>query len=248
MIEELSRHKCSCQGGKHLPCTGKLASDSENYTPKMAKAVIDAVLTPYAESLAPRNEAVASLNARMSEIDGESLDLSYGNDPLCGEPLPEERAFSSQFNTGTDEHREKGSYSQVPPNLGLVVRTIPPSSSEFHSKRGREAIDTEIDDLRKDVTWDESTVCEWSEARKIKHNGYTPMSGLLVIMMGQKNSELVGKVPDDQCPFRARAVFQGLNIRTGDGTPPWMLYQEVGATPSNMASAHCALGVGAPKN
>ena len=101
MIEELSRHKCSCQGGKHLPCTGKLASDSENDTPKKAKAIIDAVLTPYAKSLAPRNEAVASLNARMSEIDGESLDLSYGNDPICGEPLPEERAFSSQFNTGT---------------------------------------------------------------------------------------------------------------------------------------------------
>ena len=65
--------------------------------------------------------------------------------------------------------------------------------------------------------------------------------------MGQKNSELAGTVPDDQCPYRARAVFQGSNIRTGDGTPPWMLYQEVGATPSSMASAHAAMGVGALK-
>ena len=72
------------------------------------------------------------------------------------------------------------------------------------------------------------------------------MSGLLFVIMGRKNSELVGTVPEDQCPYRARAVFQGSNI-TGDGTPPWMLYQEVGATPSSMASAHCALGVGALK-
>ena len=113
-----------------------------------------------------------------------------------------------QFSTGTDEHREKGSYSQVPPNLGLVVRTIPPSSSEFHSERGREAIDTEIDDLRKDVAWDESTVCEWSEARKIEHNGYTPMSGLLFIIMGQKNSELVGKLTTS-APSEPVQFFKG---------------------------------------
>ena len=65
--------------------------------------------------------------------------------------------------------------------------------------------------------------------------------------MGQKNSELVGKVPEDQCPYRARAVSQGSNTRTGGGTPPWMLYQEVGATPSSMASAQCSLWVGALK-
>ena len=71
------------------------------------------------------------------------------------------------------------------------------------------------------------------------------MSGLLFIIMGQKKSELVGKVPEDQCPYRARAVFQGSNIRTGDGTLLRMLYQGVGATPGSMASAHYALGVGA---
>ncbi len=108
MIEELGKHKCSCQSVKHQPCTGKQASDSENYTPKMAEIVIDAVLTPIAESLAPRNEAVASINARMSESNGEPLDLTYGSDPLCGEPFPDERAFGSQFSTGKDEHREKG--------------------------------------------------------------------------------------------------------------------------------------------
>ena len=74
------------------------------------------------------------------------------------------------------------------------------------------------------------------------------MSGLLFIIMGQKNAELAGKVPDSQCPYCARSVVQGSNIRTGDGTPLWMLYQEVGATPSNMPTARCALGVGALKD
>ena len=73
------------------------------------------------------------------------------------------------------------------------------------------------------------------------------MSGLFFIIMGQNNAELAGKVPDSQCSYRSRSVFQGSSIRTGDGTPPWMLYQEVGATPSSTATAHCGLGVGALK-
>ena len=70
---------------------------------------------------------------------------------------------------------------------------------------------------------------------------------LILIIMGQKNAELAGTVTEDQCPLRARAVFQGSNVFTGGGTPAWMLYQESGATPSNMATAHCAMGVGALK-
>ena len=34
---------------------------------------------------------------------------------------------------------------------------------------------------------------------------------------------------------------------TGGGTPAWMIYQEAGTTPSNMATAHRAMGVGALK-
>ena len=93
--------------------------------------------------------------------------------------------------------------------IGLVTRTIAPSSSEFHSARGKAAIEEEITDLRKDQTWDESFVREWSEVRHIKHSGFTSMSGLLFLIIGQKNAELAGTVPDSQCPFQARAFFQG---------------------------------------
>ena len=129
----------------------------------------------------------------------------------------------------------------------MVTRTISPSSAEFHSPKGRDAIEEEISDLHKEGTWDESSVSEWSEVRHIKHNGFTPMSGLLFIIMGQNNAELAVKVSDSQCSYRVRGVFQGSNIRMGDGTPPWMLYQEVGATPSSMATTHCVLAVGARK-
>ena len=118
--------------------------------------------------------------------------------------------------------------------LRLVTRTIVPNSAGFHSAKGKAAINEAISDLRKDQTWDESSVREWSGVRHIKHNGFTPISGLLFLIMGQKNAEFADTVPQDQCPFRARAVFQGSNIRIGDGTPPWMLYQEVSATPGHI--------------
>ena len=73
------------------------------------------------------------------------------------------------------------------------------------------------------------------------------MCGLIFLIMGQKKAELVGTVPDNQCLFRFRAVFQGFYVLTGDGTLACMIYQEAGATPSNMATAHCAMGVGALK-
>ena len=104
------------------------------------------------------------------------------------------------------------------------MRTIPTSSPEFHSKRGQEAIMAEVNDLRADVVWDDSTVAEWSEVRHIKKDGFTPTSGLVFSILGQKNAELAGKVADRECPYPARAVFQGSNVRTGDGTPAWMLY------------------------
>ena len=75
------------------------------------------------------------------------------------------------------------------------------------------------------------------------------MLGLLFLIMGQKHAELdPGTGEDDpSCPFRCRGVFQGSNVRTGDGTPAWMLYQEVGATPSTMACTQLAMACGALK-
>ena len=45
----------------------------------------------------------------------------------------------------------------------------------------------------------------------------------------------------------AGGVFQGSNVRTGDGTPAWMLYQEVGATPTSFATTQAAMAASALK-
>jgi len=64
--------------------------------------------------------------------------------------------------------------------------------------------------------------------------------------MGQKNAELVsldGTFDEPLCLTKARAVFQGNNTQLGDGSPAYLLFQEVGATPSSYATAKCAMGV-----
>ena len=131
----------------------------------------------------------------------------------------------------------------------MVTRIISPREPEFHSKRGKAAIEAEVSDLRAESVWDEGSVKEWADVRHERKDGYPPMVGLLFLIMGQKHSELDSglDVEDPNCPFRARAVFQGSNVRTGDGTPAWMLYQEVGATPSSMACTQTALACGALK-
>ena len=62
------------------------------------------------------------------------LDLSFAS----VEDLPDESGSS---------HRSKDACS-CSGALGMVTRTISPKSSEFHSTRGKKAIDDEISDLR----------------------------------------------------------------------------------------------------
>ena len=49
-------------------------------------------------------------------------------------------------------------------------------------------------------------------------------------MMGQKNAEVSADVVGENplCPMKARCVFQGSNISTGDGRPAHEIFQEVG--------------------
>ena len=76
------------------------------------------------------------------------------------------------------------------------------------------------------------------------------MCGRVFPIMGQKNAEMVTGVEADDaasCPYKARCVFQGSNITTGDGRPAHEIFQEVGATPSNMCNARTANAAAALK-
>ena len=154
----------------------------------------------------------------------DALDTSYATPPSedvrgLTAIFSEDEASPSSFGEG---HRPKQFYSDTN-FMGLVTRTIPANSPDFHSPKGRAAIDAEIADLRSEGVWDEKSVAEWSEVKHIKKDGHTPMCGLVFLIMGQKKAELVGTVPNNQCTFRCRAVFQGPHVFTGDSTPAWMI-------------------------
>jgi hypothetical protein len=248
---------CKCPRGAHAPCEGSVASQTENYTRALAEAAIKAILLPDRATdlaavrpdqpnhqracnepvqVAPTKEpkAAKGLTALQMHSDGH-VDLDYAS-------------FEGLADENGDTHRgsENCGCSGA---LGMVTRIISPREPEFHSKRGKAAIEAEVSDLRAESVWDEGSVKEWAEVRHERKDGYPPMVGLLFLIMGQKHAELDtgSDIEDPNCPFRARAVFQGSNVRTGDGTPAWMLYQEVGATPSSMASTQMALACGALK-
>ena len=157
-------------------------------------------------------------------------------------------SYASEDGLAVDEqHRPKDtSPSSI---FGLVTKVIPPSDPKFKSDGGKRAIAEEVNDLLAEKVWRYETVREWSEVRHVRKDGFPPMVGLLFLIMGQKNAELAAGLAEDDpaCPLRCRGVFQGSNVKTGDGTPAWMVYQEVGATPSSMATAQMAIAAGVLK-
>ena len=177
----------------------------------MAKAVIDAILKAHATSsqhpdgeLGRSPQRKVLLSQLMCNITADdALHLSYATPPSGdvrghGATFTEGAPSPSSLGKG---HRPKHFLSETN-YMGLVTRTILTNSLDFHSPKGRAAIDAEISDLRSEVVWDEQSVFEWSEVTHIKKDGHTPTRGLIFLTMGQKNAELVGTVPDDQCPYR----------------------------------------------
>lgn len=175
---------------------------------------------------------------------GRSENSSDNGFPLFGD-LGDDLASQGQGKQPIHpEHRQKiNDTSSLYNLLGLVTRVIHPKSNEFRSPPCIAAKEKEVSRLRKETVWNEQKVREWKEVKQTRKNNLPPMVGDIFLIMGQKNAELVGQdgVSDEDCPMKARAVFRGSVIHTGDGTPAHELFQEVGATPSNMVSCKTSL-------
>ena len=65
--------------------------------------------------------------------------------------------------------------------------------------------------------------------------------------MGLTSAELTSTSQEELAILKARELCQGSNIRTDDGSPSHLLFQEVEATPSNTTTAHCAIAAVALK-
>ena len=144
-------------GHTHTRCQGRDTSRSEEYTRTMAKLVVRCLTSSSGPHSSPSMSASKPRALSAIQLDPsseEAVDLSY--------------ASQDDLVDGTG-HRP---LEQTPTKfLGLVTKVIPARSPEFHSKRGKKAIDDEVSDLRSATVWDEDSVAEWSQVRHIKKDG-----------------------------------------------------------------------------
>ena len=153
----------------------------------MAKAVVDAALKVHATNhqhpggesgWGSRHEApISQLMCKITADD--ALDLSYATPPSedvrgLGATFTEGGSSPSPFGEG---HQPTHFFPETN-YMGLVTRTIPANSPDFHSPKRKAAIKAEISDLRSEGVWDEQSVAEWTEVKHIKKDGHSPMCGL----------------------------------------------------------------------
>ena len=133
--------------GVHTQCEGKIASRTENYTRELAEAAVQAIMRNDATQLsAPHSKGSNPPKglAALKMHEGDIIDLTYASTS----DLPDEEGscHRSSENSGCSGA------------LGMVTRIISPKSPEFHSQRGKKAIDAEVNDLRAEAVWDEDSV------------------------------------------------------------------------------------------
>ncbi len=188
-IEESSK---SCSDVVHACCpsvfdTSMLVDDSDDdHDDEAPQQFATPQATPPKKGLNKLVSVFASALLAMSEAQSSVLaPASFGQQKPQDPPRPLPRVHQ--------EHREKicdGS-EDVTRWLGMVTRTIAAGSPEFRSDGCAAALHSELSRLRASVVWNESKVCEWSQ---VCANDPQAMVGRLFAIMGQKHSELAGKI------------------------------------------------------
>ena len=138
----------------------------------MAKLVVQSLQRPQNPSASTSCAAPVVAPQKGKRPTGRALSAIQFNPDASGE-IDLSYASHEDLNDGTGHRPKEHSPTTC---LGLVTKVIPARSAEFHSKRGKKAIDEEIIDLRAEEVWDESSVAEWSDVRHIKKDGMTPWS------------------------------------------------------------------------
>jgi len=217
---------------EHRRCSGgKLTASTAFYPEQLCEAIHEGLDRHERDREKPKNEATVS---------GETL---YGS--LCA-LAHQDFADAGQEDGSQDRpgHREKLDPSYFGVWTALVTRLIPSRSEEFRSPGRLKALKKELDTLRGQEVWDESSVTEWQELRA-KSSDRDIMAGRLFAIMGEKGAEL--NRPAGEKVYKARVVFAGNNISTASGVPAWELFQEVSQTPAAMVTVRSAMAVAALK-
>ena len=120
----------------------------------------------------------------------------------------------------------------------LVTRQVTVNSEEGRSDKAAKAIEKERKGHEHKGSWDFSTVREyadWMADPKVLE----AIIGRVFITLGVKNDELT----DEEKSMKARAVFQGNNIRSKTGISPWDIFGDTSNAPASLLAARCGIAV-----
>jgi hypothetical protein len=135
------------------------------------------------------------------------------------------------------QHQPQDARPLLPLWCALVTRIVNLSSIEAKCDGARAALDKERDGLMKANTFDMNNPREYSDLMR-DNKIDEAMFGRVFMILGKKNAEMDER---DEQTWKARAVFQGGNIRTKSGADPADSFREVANAPASIVAARAAL-------
>ena len=133
LAESLSQYRCQCPPGAHAACQGKITAASNNYTPKMAQVVINALVKPTfntaTSNVSRPSIAPVELDALCGTVAQDAwLDLSFATEEA------EERGLIGRSQYDIDGNSPSTSSSSHTQAQGvLLANELPWPRHEDHS-------------------------------------------------------------------------------------------------------------------
>ena len=208
MLAALGKFHC-CGEEDHEPCAGQETKRTENYTPRMAAAIHRALRE---QALSTR----ASVALSVMELGIDEHEEAIRNFEQMPDP---------------EGHREKVGNGSL--WCSMVTKTLHPSDPMRNHPGAKQAIDSELADLRSYPVWDEEAPVE---AKQLANEQPEAHIARIFPIVGVKHWE-----DPTQHLWKARVVFEGSHVKTATGQ--WALFHDLGAVPSTMSACRAALAV-----
>ena len=141
-----------------------------------------------------------------------------------------------------DGHDQKENFPDRPLWCAMVTRIVGMNSKEALCPGAQEAILKESKGIMDRGTSDMENPMELDDLWK-NLSVKEAMVGRVFCILGKRIAELTEALPT----WKARAVFQGNNIRTKSGADAAQLFQEVANAPASFVAARCTLAAAALK-
>ena len=138
------------------------------------------------------------------------------------------------------QHRPHDQSPNRPLWCSLVTRIVNMNSNEARCKGAQDAIDKERDGIMSRGTFDMDHPRELADLMADRTVNEA-MVGRVFCILGKRNAEMT----EEHQSWKARAVFQGNDIRTKSGVDAAQLFQEVANAPASFVASRCTLATAA---